>query len=489
MNKKNLILIVSLSATGVAALVLLIFVVIIFFQWSEYRDRTDAARNKIVELNKQTPAPGEENAKRIRQDIDLYEQAGRKLVDHFKSPLIPAAEAFVEALPPPLAEKLTDEEKELYGEAQGGEGESDGEEERKSARKIRKLKYSEIRKFFSDRFNKFCADRNVSDEERNSMTTLNRFHEECRSIFPGGAWDKAMDKFLARAAKDIYEPVNKVNGLPLLLMAFGAPRRVDRNVNALKRQVDDMIEHRIVPEAGKFGLELGDEALNFIGGSGREKDTALAPADDPYAFFHWDVFGDIVSRLGSAKAASLQRVILRRNGQEAASDLGEGGGGGASVLAGAFEQVGSYRLYHYTIVFTGTMDAVREAMRRFDGAHAENRMYVVRGLALYAKENGAAVVMGQVLKNADGSSRSETPASDDGSRRRGRRRRPRVETAAPDGVGGGNMTEEEARRHIAEQEKNLPPEQRTGYAEPLIGADRECIAYLDVDYVVLEQNE
>ena len=480
--KKNMVLVASLSATGVATLVLLIFVVIFLLRWSEYRDRTEVARNKISDLVKKKPAPGPENEKRIKTDIALYEERGRGLVDNFKSPLRPALDAFLTELPPPLASGLSEEEIALYREDAGEEKQEEaGEGEPAKPVKIRKLKYEEVRKFFSDRFEKFCAAKEIPEERRYSMTTLNRFHSECVGLFRRGGWNKALEKFVDAAAPLTYEPVNQANSLPVLFAAFGAPRRVDENTNLLKRQVGEMIVKRILPEAEKNGLRLEEGALDFVGGSDREKDAPLAVRDYPAAFFQWDVFGDIASRLGSAKVASLRKVILRR------TKSGEAASGGTSGLADAFERIGSYKLYHYTIVFTGSMDSVREAMRRFDRAWVDRRMYVVRGLALYAKENGAAAVMGQVVRDEKNANRR---SEDEGEGRRRRfvrsRRRPAAEAADSQGQ---NLSEDEIRRRIAEREKELPPEQRTGYAEIIVGKDQECIAFLDIDYVILEQEK
>ena len=194
--KKNMVLVLSLSVTGVAALVLLVFVVIFLLRWSEYRDRTEVARNKIRDLVKQKPAPGPENEKRIKTDIALYEERGRGLVDNFKSPLRPALDAFLKELPPPLASGLSEEEIALYREDAGEEKTEDGEDKPAKPVKIRKLKYEDVRKFFSARFQKFCADKQIPEERRYSMTTLNRFHTECVALFPRGGWNKALEKFV-----------------------------------------------------------------------------------------------------------------------------------------------------------------------------------------------------------------------------------------------------------------------------------------------------
>lgn len=504
--KKNIVMILSLSVAGVVALALLVYAVILFFDWSGYRSRTDKAREKIESLRKQKPAPGAENEERIKKDIALYEEKGRGLIDNFKSPLRPAADAFLKELPPPLASALSDEEKEMYKVP--GTGEEGDEETPAVPLKIRQLTFDELKAFFAARFEKFCNDKEITEEdERMSMTTLNRFRAECVQIFPRGSWNQALEKFVATASPLIYEPIHQANELSLLLYAFGSPRRVDKDRSSLQHQLDELISQKIIPMAKNSNLKFANGAFDFIGtrysrsyGEDGENSTntssrtgemsTLNPQQFGFAFFHWDVFGDIVHRLCGAKASSLEKVILRTAAAEEGGD-GMYGGGGSQLntmnLAESFEQIGNYKLYHYTIVFTGTMSSIREALRRFDRAWMDRRMYVVRGVALYAADNGAGKIMGQITEQ-DGQNRmstDDTPRR----RRRGRRIRDFESDSEFSGDGNQNMTEEEIQRHLAEQEAKLPPHERTGYGDVLIGKARECKVYLDVDYVVLEQNQ
>lgn len=547
--KKNLVMIAALSAAGLVALLLLIYMLILFFDWSTYSARTKAARDEVQALVRKTPAPGRENEERIKKHIEFYQLKSKDMVDSFKSPLRPAVDAFLAELPAPLAKALTDEEKEYYKKPGTG---IEGDEETKAVPlQIRKLSYDDFRKFFNERFDNFCNQRNYTeDKDRFSLTTLSLFRSECVNLFPAGGWKRALDKFVEKVKPLTNEPVNEADPLPLLLVGFGMPRRVSADQTILARHVDDIIEQKIIPMAEKGNLELGPDALKFIGGSTETK--GVAAKDYPMAYFHWEVFGDIVHRLTKGKAVSLQEVILRTAGEEVVDEMGGSLNSGKLNLENSFEQDGSYRLYHYTIVFTGNMSVIREVLRTFDNAWKENRMYVVRGISLYAGSNGAAKVMEQrTVESANAASAREPQSTERTGSRRRRRRAVQQEEQAPETAAETKtqMSEKEAREshyrvimkrkqkaaeengensgeangennnpvddkineflHVrssadtgshsdkekeeffAELEKRLAPHERFGYGKALIGGEKDddCLVYLDVDYVVLEHGE
>ena len=538
--RKNLVMIVTLSATGLVAVVLLIYMLILFFDWSVYRGRTETARNEVQALVNRKPAPGDENERRIQQDIELYEVKSREMVDSFKSPIHAAVERFLEVLPPPLLKQLTDDEKEYYKKP--GTGIYDDDKTQEIPLAIRKLSYDDFRKFFTDRFDAFCNSRNYTeDKERFSLTTLSLFRSECVNLFPAGSWKKALDEFVKVVKPLTYEAVNEADPLPLLLVGFGMPRRITTNMEHLARQVDEIIERKIVPMAEEGKLELGENALKFIGGSSETKGVAWK--DYPMAFFHWDVFGDIVKRLCKGGASGLEEVILRTQAAEASEDgMGGGSSAGNISLENSFEQDGSYRLYHYTIVFRGSMQSLRKVLRVFDTAWMENRMYLVRGIAMYAGDNGAARVMKQITAESK-REQNNSGSSERTSRRRRRRaeeeeqeqnqnkentqiqlsekeareahyrviikrkQKAAMESGSDSGVvlddkaneflklnssaDTGSHSKEEQDEFFAEFEKSLPHHERYGYAKVLVGGEKnnECLVYLDIDYVVLEQNQ
>lgn len=542
--QKNLVMIGSLSAAGLVALGLFVYLLILVFDWAEYSERTAKARDEVIALRKRTPAPGKENEERIQKDIAFFEEKSTRMVNSFKSPLRPAVDEFLKLLPPPLLKELSEEEKEYYKKPGTG---IEGDEETKAVPlAIRKLSYDDFRKFFMERFEKFCQERNYTeDKDRFSLTTLSLFRSECVSLFPAGSWKRALDAFVKTVKPLTNETVNEADPLPLLLVGFGMPRRVAANPELLARQVDEIIERKIIPTAEKSKLELEEGSLKFIGGSTETK--GLAVKDYPMAFFHWDVFGDIVNRLGKGGATALRQVILRTQAAEEGGEDMMGGGStqsGGLNLEASFEQDGNYRLYHYTIVFRGNMQAVRKVMRAFDTAWMENRMYLVRGVALYAGENHAAEIMKQ--KTIETRENQSVATREDNDRPRRRRRRQAEEEPARDvadnqegqpkaeyteealreghyrvlikrklkaaeesedkkgaeiderlneylhvrpSSDAGSHSKEEKDEFFAEFAKSLPANERFGYGKVLIGTEKkdDCLIYLDIDYVVLEQ--
>lgn len=555
-KNKNLFMIISLATTGVVALVLLGYMIVVFFQWNAAKNKTVAIREQIKGLVASQPAPGEENEKRIQTDIDFYTEKGKGLVDNFKSPLNAAVDIFIDELLPPNASSLTDEEKELYKVE--GTGTEATEDKPAVPLKIRKFTRSEFVAFFQKRFEDYCTQKNITDDNQKiSLTTLRNFISECRDIFPAGNWNSAVNKFAQAARPLTYEVIDSATELPILLSALGMVRRVEDQKTVLRAQVSNMIlkieakvSENIVanmraelngsePDPVKVEAEVrhffsDPDSLMFIGGGNEDKQQQLAVADYPMAFFHWDVFGDIASRLSASGVHSLNNVILRTKAAE-----GENNAGSSKInLAESFEQEGNFKLYHYTVVFHGDMNSIREVVKSFDNAWKGNkdgsgrRMYIVRSLALYAGNNGA----GKIMSGSVGDDKkAQQKAADDRPSRRRRRRvaensennntvvdgsqsqenRPINELSdeearkkyykvmkaleeeknekAADGnksVSMGNIddnrgqTQEEA--NYKEFEENLPEYKKFDYGKGVIGS-QECKVYLDIDYVVLEQ--
>jgi len=574
-NNKNLFMIVTLASTGVVAVGLLIFMVIVFFQWNTSRKKTITTRETIQKLVASKPAPGKENEARIQDDIDFYTKVGKGLVDNFKSPLNVAVDIFIDELQPPNISALTTEEQELYKVE--GSGVEATDEKPAVPLKIRKLTRSEFKEFFQKRFDEFCSKKNISeDRDKISLTTLRNFISECRDIFPTGNWNSAVAKFTQAARPLTYEVIDGSNELPILLSAMGMIRRVDDQPGVLRNQVSSMIlkikgkvreniqENMKVALNGKEPDEallngavdhfFAADALAFIGGGREEKHDSLTVAEYPMAFFHWDVFGDIAARLSAVRVHTLVKVILRGRNAE---DGGDGTKSSGKVnLAESFEEDGNFKLHHYTVVFTGDMNSIREVVKSFDNAWRGDkngngrRMYIVRSLALYATDNGAV----KIIEDGMADEKKEQSTQQNNQPRR-RRRRIIAENQSSRNQDGSRQTEDvkssaelsvkEARERYydvmirlekeEEERKNPPPPPekkfvrnqdgtisevlvepekkeekqlsaeekeafydkyedgkpenlRFGYGQTVIGNHSdECLAYLDIDYVVLEQ--
>ena len=480
--KKNRLLVVSLSAAIVVALGLFVYAVIEIVSWSGYMERTEKARESVRKLVRQRPAPGKENEERIKKDIVVYKKAAEGLHRSFQSPLQPALQAFFETLEAPRIEVLTDEEKEQF-KVPGTGIEADEENNQKAVPlKIRKLSQEDFVKFFRARFEQYCSANGKLENELNTMATLMEFIGSCKQIFPLGNWDKAIATFRRGVKPLTVEPVNTSNEIAVLLSALGFPRRGPGSTDELKRHTDAFVaEIRQVATENKLEL-LFDISDSFVGGTSVAKNS-VADKDYPIAYFHWDVFGDIVSRLGKAEMSSLQNVFVRcgESSEENSS------GGKMLNLEQSFEQIGSFRVFHYTVVCTGSMEAIRNAVSLFDQAYRAHRTYVVRSVSLYAKENGAAALMAEdsLLKDKD-SQTAEVQDEDVSFRRgrRGRRRNTEELRASQD-----RKKEEDIQKQIREKDAKLPPHKRSDYGTILIGGSDQCIAYIDLDYVVLMNQE
>ena len=82
-TKKNIVLIVVLAASGVAAAVLLIYSAIVWISLLGKMDETNSARDKVSSLTKAKPAPGRKNEERIEGDIKIFEKASVYLRNSF----------------------------------------------------------------------------------------------------------------------------------------------------------------------------------------------------------------------------------------------------------------------------------------------------------------------------------------------------------------------------------------------------------------------
>ena len=558
--KKNKTMIISLSLAGGVALGLIVYLGIKLLEWSEYRDRTQTAIQEIQKLVNQKPAPGRENEDRIQNDIALYEEKSNAMIGSFRSPLDKALNAFFEELQPPRAAELTEEEIEEYKvEGTGIEGD---EETPAVPLKIRKFTRDEFVKFFSERFEKFCEENGIEEDDRRELTILNQFRTKFIRLFPDGNWRSAINKFAETARLSFNEPIeisNTQEPLPLLMQALGLERRVgDRPY----LHVENIIKSIIVP-AAKDKIVLGPKALEFIGGysanlckeleigGGNYSPASYRQEEYPAVYFHWEVYGDIVKRMVNAKVKSLEQVKFRALSAESSDEENSRNQNSVQYdITQPSEEDGNYKLYHYTLVFTGNMTAVREALRQFDLAwKTDSRMYIVRGIALYARHDGAAEIIGQQEKEVEqGNSYNQQEQSV----RRGRRGRrvqseqinqpdEKIEENKPfeltreihyrvilkrrseagdndlateyltrlsptsvesDGekdsfrgeYSSGNAGREENIDEILNDlEKELQPHEIFGYGKSLVGSDGktedDCLVYLDVDYVVLNQQK
>lgn len=472
--KDNRLTFLILAVSALVSLVMLIFVTIQALRWSSYKEQTENARSEIASLIKKRPSPGKENEKRLKEDAELYKARVKELV--LPDPLQPAVDKFFETLEPPLESAFSSPSELAKYKVPGTGIKADPKKGTPAVPvKIRKLTQQEFLEFFKKRFDDYC-NKNVAREDRKWASALNGFMLSYNhKFFPAGNWDKAVKAFVNEAKKATFEPINDATKVSILLMAIGFERKVEKEIASSQAHIDNMKIGINKYAVGKK-MSLFSSAEAFIGGGSGDavssrgsEDSGYKAEDYPALLFHWDVYGDIVKRLADANVATLNQVVVRarKNSDEKRSDVID--------LRSSVENAGDFRVSHYTVVITGKMSAIRDAVRNFDAAVKDNRMYVVRSVFLQAKENGAAALMGQgdetlQLDEAD----KEQPRRVSTSRRSGQRREASAERSRSE--------EEQAR---LDRDAKLPPEKRSDYGMIYVGGDEESIAYIDIDYIVL----
>lgn len=478
-TKKNSMLMTILIGSGVIAAVLLVAAAVIWINLLQRINDTKEARNKVEQLTQAKPAPGDENEKRIRKDIAVFQKAAGDLRRSFVNPLQPAVDAFINELKPPYASRITDEQHDRLRVHPENESEMSSEQIRKL--KVRKLTLDEFRELFRETFENDPANRD--EVQRQTLATQNFFIPGFQRKFPN--WSAALAKFTEKAKTLTNEPIGQTNDVALLLSAMGFPRAIPNEQEFIRHM--ESFRAALMQKAETAKLEVMPAAANFLLGnvsSGNNGEVTIAggfaPADMREIFFQWDVFGDLVTTLGKSQVRTIYD-IRARNFAESPEE--------GRKLGNYSESVGSYKLYHYSIEISGTLKSIRDFCSNLDKSYQHGRPYVVRAVTLYAEENGAGLLMGQtkLVQNNDNHSGDD----DNYGGRRGRRRRRRqqeVEQPAENGK-EQQVDPEELKAQEEARIKALPIEKRPGYGAVLVGAGDMYRAVVDVDYVVLEQNQ
>jgi len=96
--KNNIGLLIVTGLCALVALVVLVFVIIYSIDMYDNIQKLGELRGKISAINTKRPVPVEENKQPIRDDIEVYRNASRKLHKLFGRPLAPAVDRFFEVL-------------------------------------------------------------------------------------------------------------------------------------------------------------------------------------------------------------------------------------------------------------------------------------------------------------------------------------------------------------------------------------------------------
>ncbi len=441
--KNNLLLIVVSSVALLVAAVLLVVSIIEYVQTNTYIGNARDLRRQIEELGRKNPSPVEGNKEPIRHDTRLFATVTDEINRHFGRPFEAALDKFIATLKFDLPKEEIPEDVELKPEEMA---------------RLRKAYF--IRKF-QEGWNQF-------DPDKYSEHFV--FWQKFKKDFPN--WDEAARVFITEAQPKTVEKIERgTNSDQILQQAlgvkrsfYGTPEQRALDLRSYMIGIQKSVDESLAGVNRVCDSSFGFDLVN----------AAYPPEDFPNIIRHWEVIGDMMRRLGDSKVKVLHNLIVRVPEGEA----------GRPNFSGSFESVGNYEIAHYTIEITGRMSAIRDFANRLDAAFADNRLYVVRSIFLYAEEDGAGNLFQKNVEaaNPEEEAQPSTP-------RRGRRgRRLAMDEDMPSSRDDeAKRLMDEARRRQEEREKSLPFHKRSGYGDMVAGGNQECRAVFDIDYVVLNK--
>lgn len=448
--KKNMMLIIVVSLSSVAAIALLVWTAIEHSRMTAYINQVNKLRKDIGVLVSKKPAPVDENKPRIQQDIETYSKAADAIERAFNDPLLPALEQFIRVV------QYNDPEKKA----------------------VRAISLPEFKELFFAAWDKVDS-ANVADQG----ITFKVFQQH----FPN--WRNAMNKFKEEAEKATTEPITDQSVDEVFLTALGVPRTMQGKPELLSRFMADF-RYKLLDMLSNGKVTVGNvDAGNF---SFRQQDV-FQPEEYPLVARNWDIIGDIVSKIVEAKVKSLNGFYKR-------------------TVAG--ETVGDYQVYNFTFEVEGSLESIRKLVSLLDQAYlAGNRVYVVRAVFLYAAEdqakqlfmpvsaasgtegqNGEVGLMPPGMQQPGALQPGVMPGMPQpqlqgrGRGRRGNISRP-MEIDRPQTEEEQRAQLEEARRKWLENEKKKPFYERMGYGNILVGANNDCQAQITVEYVILNKKQ
>ena len=464
--KKNIVLVAVLSVSAVVALVLLVFIAIASFGLFETFSDISKVKDDVAALNRKSPAPCPENEERIKKDIEVIDRALAGFSVTFEQPMQSAVDQFIKVLQPPrVAAKegaigLNEEEFQKDRVVHPNESEMDEEAIQKLPKISRKLTLAEFKELYTSRFEKDYGD----SSSKNWLSTQELFIDRFSRLFPN--WNEALRAFVRAARQLTVEPIAGFNDESVLLSAMGFPRAVPQPLPFTNHMEEYSKALRKIAGEDEEKFFLAPAVLEFMSKPG----TTFNVGDVREMYFHRDVLGNLLTHVVKSGVKAMHDIKAR--------DLADAPEEGRTY-GNYVENVGNFRLYHYTIEVSGSLANVRNLCRILDEAYKTKRLYIVRAVTLYTEDNGAAVLMGQ--KNAP---KEETRKEED-SEVQGRRRRRRRQTE-------NEISEEEHekwKKVDEELERNKDPEKRKDYAAVLIGKEPQCRAMIDIDYIVPEQQQ
>lgn len=423
--KDNLILVISICATIVVALGLLIYGIIEWVRISELMDETDNLRSKIQTLVKVYPAPDDGNKQPIQDDTQAYMKLFHELTPVFDSPLRQSRDAFLRVLYQLKPEESTDE----------------------AAKKFLELFHERVK-----------SDLNMT-EQRMAWTKL---HSEFKN------WNAAADAFRTAAVKAGVEPEQLDKYInDVVLAELGVPRRMNEDKDEFQRFYNDTLTSL----RERMGERLASDNNFGLTAPG----TGFAKSDYPLIARHAFILSDIVARIADSKIELFNGLIIR-------------GSGGENFNA-TFNEENGCRISHYTFEVQGSLEAIRGLAERFDNAQQDNRFYIVRSVFLYgpdSENNTIKSLVSPQVKDLNAEEKQvqteQQPTGLFGGGRRARlaRQRQLEEKQKENELEKKRAAAAEAAR---ERDKNTPLHKLPDYGAIKLGDVSRFKAVFDIDYI------
>ncbi len=483
-TRNNLLLIVIIACSCVAAIILLVFSVIRYIGMTNCMAEIEKIKKQVEELSRKNPSPHNVNRKPIEANTLLYTQVADKLAFYFTSPMKNLAEEFIKGLVPVNPEK-------------------------DDSGKALPLTVEKFRKDYEEMWNK---GQSYVDKQYN----YNNFKEQAFKN-----WTAQVRKYLPLAQQLTTEPLT-VDSLPEVLFSYvGIPR-------VMGEQPDNMVKYMknyqtaLVRVMTSIKFNIVNSRIDWFGFDPDPTAAGIAakfnsPRDHyPQIARVWDIYGDVIKRMADCRkmitykdksgkkvdVAHTKEVIDRLElekipfstyndriesfyGLELRAAMGSSSQNNPDALRNALSgnEEGPFRIYRMRISVGGSMAGIRTFIKALDAAYREKHVYVVKSIALYAERDGAFEIFRsrEEQMNPDAAKKNQSAQSgfQGRGRGRGRGRVAESDSSAQSKIDPAQL--EEMKRRNEEALKKLKFFERPGYGDILIGDDKTSKAVIDFD--------
>ena len=485
-TRNNLLLIVIIACSCVAAILLLVFSIVRYVGMTKCMAEIESIKKQVEQLSRKNPSPHDINRKPIEENTALYNKVADKLAVYFTPSMKALAEEFVKNLEPVKPEK-----------------DEDG--------KIIPMTLDKFRKDYEDMWNK---GQSYVDKQYN----YNNFKE---LTFKN--WTPLVRKFLPRAQKLTTEPLTE-DSLPEVLFSYiGIPR-------VMGEQPDNMVkfmknyQNALVKLMTSIKFNTVDSRIDWFGFDPDPTSPVIAgrfnsPRDQyPQIAKVWEIYGDVVKRMADCKmivsykdstgkkinVPHTKEVIDRLEldkipyttyddkvdsfyGLELRAAMGPNARSNVETLRNAVagNDEGPFKVYRLRISIGGSMAGIRTFIKALDAAYLEKHVYVVKSIALYAERDGAFEIFRSREEQLNPDAAKKASGEQNVSQGRGRGRGRGRSAAAPEQTERQSALDpavvEEMKRRNEEALKKLKFFERPGYGDILIGDDKTSKAVIDFD--------